>query len=119
MSSLVLTAINVCLILSSNDAKRHEGTIMSYPGVVNHLLKQYATDAKFTRIDEKIHIFQRDLLTVSVFSQKIWDLILSSVCIYNKQRPHGLVPEGIDLYICFFICRRSAGKREETLGYPA
>lgn len=44
MNGVALTAMKAWSILSSNDSNRHEGAIMSYAGVVRHLLKRYATN---------------------------------------------------------------------------
>lgn len=54
MTSSALAAIKARLTLSQNDTNKNESTITTYKGIVNHLLKRNATDAKITKADERI-----------------------------------------------------------------
>lgn len=54
MTVLALAAVKVRLIPSSNDASRHEGTIIFHARVVTHLLRQYATYAVMAKTNKNI-----------------------------------------------------------------
>lgn len=49
-----LGAIKARLTMFSNNAKRHEGTIIAYAKVVNKLIRPYVTDAIIAKADEVI-----------------------------------------------------------------
>lgn len=79
-----LTTIKARLTLLSNDAINYEGTITSCPGVTNHLLRRYATNAVIVKADEEICNFEQGLLTPQDFSQMFLGLTIRSGDLYNK-----------------------------------
>lgn len=76
MTGFALATIKTLLILSSNDAYWHEGTIASYAGETNHLRRRHASDSVITKTDEYVRNFKPGSLTTWDVSQKLWDLNL-------------------------------------------
>lgn len=76
MNCPALAVIKARLTLSSNDTSMHKGLIMSYAGVVNHLLRRYCTEAIIAKTDEKIRSFKQGALIPWKFSEKLTDLTL-------------------------------------------
>lgn len=70
MSRPMLADIKVRLTLQSKDANRHEGTITTYPVVINHLLRRYKIHAVITRARKDISNFEQGLLTPWDLSQR-------------------------------------------------
>lgn len=62
INGIVLAAIKAQLMLSSNAASRHEGTIKTYAEVQSSILRRYATDAVIVKADEKILNFIQSFL---------------------------------------------------------
>lgn len=58
MTVPAFAAIKAQFILSTKDAKRYDGTILSYDGVVNHLLRRYETEAVIAKAVEEIRNFK-------------------------------------------------------------
>lgn len=56
-------AIKAQFTMSSNDGNSHAGTISTYAEALHHQLNRYASDAVFTKTDDKIHNFRQALLT--------------------------------------------------------
>lgn len=54
-----LASIKERITLSLNDTYRYEGTILSYAGVVNYLLRRYENDAVIAKNDEEIQKFKK------------------------------------------------------------
>lgn len=51
--------INAWLTVSSNYVNRHEGTIIIYAEVVNHLFQHYGTGTVIAKGDQKIQSFKQ------------------------------------------------------------
>lgn len=79
-----LAAIKARLPLSSNDAKRHKGTIMTYTVFVKNLLRQYATCIVIARADGNIQSFKEGLLMAGEFSPTLRVLAILYSVVYNK-----------------------------------
>lgn len=58
MNGPTLVTIKARLILPTNYANRHEGTITSSAGVVRHLLRSYATGVIIAKAEEEICNFK-------------------------------------------------------------
>lgn len=63
-----VAAIKVQLLLSSNDAKKREGTITSCVGIVNRRLRRFETDHVIAKADEEFFNCRQGLLTLCDFS---------------------------------------------------
>lgn len=63
MSGPALAPTKTRLTVSSNDANRHEGTIITYAKVISHLLKRYDADTVISKADEEIRNFKQALST--------------------------------------------------------
>lgn len=73
-----------------------ESTILSYVGVVNHLLRGNATDVVNAKTVDEVRIFERDLLTPSYFFHNLWNVTVQCDCVYNKQALSEFFVKNID-----------------------
>lgn len=89
MNGPALASIRARLTLSSNDGNRHKGTIACYAGVLNQLLRRYATDTVVARADEEMCNYKQVLLKPLDFFRKGWDLTVRCGGVCNKQTLRG------------------------------
>lgn len=68
LNSPAFEALKMRLILTSNDVKKHKGTIASCAGVGSHLLRPYATDFVIAKTDE----VRRNLTQGSVMPRDVF-----------------------------------------------
>lgn len=76
MTGPALAAINARMNSSSIDDSWHEGKITTYAGVVNHVIRRYATDAVIAKVIDSIRNFKQGSLTSWAFLQTSLDLEL-------------------------------------------
>lgn len=84
MCGTVCKAIKTRLIPCAENANNHEGTIASFAGVVNHLLRSYIIDTVIAKAKEKLGNCKQGLLTPCNAGQDLWDLSLSCSGVYNE-----------------------------------
>lgn len=71
--------------LSTETARSKERYQNLFSGIVNYLLKQFATDDNIAICNDDIPKFKQGSLTVTSFAQQLWTGTLRSCAFYNQK----------------------------------